>query len=978
MKNTCGLRISIFAGIVAALTMGAAQAAPGDLGNDAAGEACRLAGNDILCGPSSSNASSGKAGHLDLVPANASVAVAQRRGAIAAAIRALPEDPQTGALHCDDGKSIDDNTYLFICTAGTSSWPRILLASLRPGGLYLANGLPGTIEPLSVAIAAEAGGPVSGAQAAAAAVRAAFPPRALSASMADYSGYQRSLTEAAHESAGRDYATAEASYRQALDIETRLFGPDSAAVGGTLMELALQVSNQQRFDEAAALFRRATPIINAQPSPEIRARLASYMGLDAANQRNYPQALIYARQDTTARQTAMDAVLNGGLDLNGNRPQVPTSMAGEMAHALRIESEMALRTGDLAGAQTAAEQALYLVSQHPDLPLAWRADMVSLIGEVNAAQGRVVVAEKNFIDAVAMEKRLYGDNGPAIQAELQLGGFYSDQQLYPAALTSYRAAFAALAKDPLTRSQLVTDQITPFLAAASASLDSDRARLESEIFTASQLIGSDVAGQTIIRMAEGRAADNPALAQEVRDVDDAGRARDQLRMDLALEQAKTSDQRNQTREQQLTASLTAAVSKNDTLATKLHTDFPAYAGLADPGTASLDAVRRALRPREAFVSFMIGVRQSFVLLVTANGLTVRPLDTNRDELATEIADLRGAFTPQLGRLPEFSLAGAATLYKKTLGPVAPQLSGFDHLVVAAGGDLASLPFALLVTADAARPNDYSGAAWLVRQMAVSQVPSARAFLALRQSPAKPQPRPFLGVGNPDFQGNTASPAAMNALAAACLDGPADPALLRGLPPLPDTAAEVQSVGRDLNAAPGDILTGNGASETALRAKPLDQYGVLYFATHGLLPGELHCQSEPGIVLSPPAGAASSTNADGLLTASEIAGLRLNAGLVVLSACNTAAAGGKSFGGSALEGLADSFFNAGAHAVLASHWEVPSAATTSLMTGMFDNLARDPGHDVAGALRQAQLRLIAQPATAHPFDWAAFTLIGDGT
>jgi CHAT domain-containing protein len=219
---------------------------------------------------------------------------------------------------------------------------------------------------------------------------------------------------------------------------------------------------------------------------------------------------------------------------------------------------------------------------------------------------------------------------------------------------------------------------------------------------------------------------------------------------------------------------------------------------------------------------------------------------------------------------------------------------------------------------------------------------------------------------------------MNALAAACLEGPADPALLRGLPPLPDTATEVQAVGRDLKASTDDILLGNGASEAALRAKPLDQYSVLYFATHGLLPGELHCQSEPGIVLSPPAGAAGSANADGLLTASEIAGLRLNAGLVVLSACNTAAAGGKGFGGSALEGLADSFFNAGAHAVLASHWEVPSAATTSLMTGLFDNLARDPSHDVAGALRRAQLSLIAQNATAHPFDWAAFTLIGDGT
>ena len=91
--------------------------------------------------------------------------------------------------------------------------------------------------------------------------------------MEDYSGYRQLLLQGSRQNAGRDYAAAETSYRQALDVETRLFGPDSAAVGGTLIELALQISNQQRFDEAAALFRRATPIIQSAPSPKYgRAR----------------------------------------------------------------------------------------------------------------------------------------------------------------------------------------------------------------------------------------------------------------------------------------------------------------------------------------------------------------------------------------------------------------------------------------------------------------------------------------------------------------------------------------------------------------------------------------------------------------------------------------------------------------------------------------------------------------------------------
>jgi CHAT domain-containing protein len=114
----------------------------------------------------------------------------------------------------------------------------------------------------------------------------------------------------------------------------------------------------------------------------------------------------------------------------------------------------------------------------------------------------------------------------------------------------------------------------------------------------------------------------------------------------------------------------------------------------------------------------------------------------------------------------------------------------------------------------------------------------------------------------------------------------------------------------------------------------------------------------------------------LLDASEVAALKLNADLVVLAACNTAAAGGGRFGGGALEGLADAFFNAGARAVLASHWEVPSAATTQLMTGVFQRYGQNRQRGRAEALRQSQLALIGRPVTAHPFNWAAFTLIGD--
>jgi CHAT domain-containing protein len=318
------------------------------------------------------------------------------------------------------------------------------------------------------------------------------------------------------------------------------------------------------------------------------------------------------------------------------------------------------------------------------------------------------------------------------------------------------------------------------------------------------------------------------------------------------------------------------------------------------------------------------------------------------------------------------------LYSQLLGPLEGDLAGANHLIVAPSGDLSSLPFALLVTTAprASAEHNYKDAAWLIRRMAISQVPSARAFVLLHNEATNhaAAPRPFLGVGDPAFSGSAATTNAMAALAQSCQSGgPVSPDLLRALAPLPDTRHEVSAVGAALGAGPGSILLGDGATETALRNEPLDQYRVLYFATHGLLPGELHCQGEPGLVLSPPSQPASSASADGVLYAGEIAALKLNADLVVLSACNTAASGGRRFGGGALEGLADSFFDAGARAVLASHWAVPSAATTKLMTTVFAD--RGAGN-LAEALRHAQLALIAQGATAHPFNWAAFTLIGD--
>ena len=116
-----------------------------------------------------------------------------------------------------------------------------------------------------------------------------------------------------------------------------------------------------------------------------------------------------------------------------------------------------------------------------------------------------------------------------------------------------------------------------------------------------------------------------------------------------------------------------------------------------------------------------------------------------------------------------------------------------------------------------------------------------------------------------------------------------------------------------------------ATETNLKNTALDQSRVVAFATHGLVSGEIEGLAEPALVLTPPA--IPTEQDDGLLTASEIAQLELDADLVILSACNTAA--GKEVGAKGFSGLAKSFFYAGARSLLVSHWPVESNAAAQL-------------------------------------------------
>jgi CHAT domain-containing protein len=311
--------------------------------------------------------------------------------------------------------------------------------------------------------------------------------------------------------------------------------------------------------------------------------------------------------------------------------------------------------------------------------------------------------------------------------------------------------------------------------------------------------------------------------------------------------------------------------------------------------------------------------------------------------------------------------------------VANHLTGITHLLVVPAGPLLSLPLGLLVTKPSAPggDGDYRNVPWLARDVAISVLPSVTALVDLRAVATRASaPQPFLGFGDPAFAGQRGSTRALQDVLNVCrLDGGMDLDLLRGLPRLRETAQELTQIAQALGARPeSSVILGTAATKPKVTSTDLSQYRVVAFATHGLLPGELRCQAEPALALTPPAAPSQTDN--GLLDASDIAQLRLDADWVVLSACNTAGPDG-SLGGQSLSGLARAFFYAGARRLLVSHWAVASRPTVALTTGLFAQVAQTPTLARAEALRRAQLTLADTPDTAHPVFWAPFVLVGDG-
>lgn len=418
----------------------------------------------------------------------------------------------------------------------------------------------------------------------------------------------------------------------------------------------------------------------------------------------------------------------------------------------------------------------------------------------------------------------------------------------------------------------------------------------------------------------------------------------------------------------------------------------AKAGAVLSPLTTVAAVQGVLRPHEAYLRYIfLDDGQGYAILVLKDRAKVVDLKLTTRDAETQLTFLRSSAEVADPDHRSFDLAGAHDAYERLFAGLGPDLEGVDSLVIEPAGPLFSLPFGALVTAAPtpdmlaqAAKDQYPGVPWLARGKALELSVSAAGFVRLRGAPSSRAPKPILAFADPlplatapartraaqiatdriaaDTAGALSAPSAEATQACA-----RETETLLTFPRLTDTRDEAQAAIADLGGDSADLVAGEAFTDASVRERrDLDQYKLILFATHAALPHRASCWRNPFLFTT--LGAAPLS--DGALETTEIAQLALDADLVVLSACNTGAAGAS---GQALGGLAQSFIFAGARGVVVSHWEADSKGAALLMRKMYAALAK--GDTPSLALTQAQRAMMEAPGYSHPYYWALFTTVG---
>ena len=813
----------------------------------------------------------------------------------------------------------------------------------------------------------------------------------------------QALVEAYRRSNAGDFAEAAEFFAVSA---AALAGPGAAEAQ---LNTALQQSNLGSFTEARQLFAAARPA--GSGSPVLARMLRNYEAMDALNQRQPARALALLDAPLAsefgdveeARTLTIGTALAGQLASESGRitGEYSTSLTplerarlldGQHAYLKATVLRQLGRSAEAPALLASAERSFAEVRDGRVVSVAWlRAQVLGELAENAERSGQSAEAERLHQQAIGLLGAVYPGSPALGSARALLAGLYARGNRRDEALAIYRDIVSDAGGRPVPSLRSV---MTPYFALLTdKGVGGGDAGAAGDVFLASQLLQRPGLAQTQAALARELSGGSDEAAQLFRTATNLGRGIEQQRVSLleleSLPEAGTrlADQiaERRTRLEQLQQQQAEVLGR---LAA-----YPRYRAVSG-NAISLPDLQAVLGAGEAYVKLVTLENDAYVVYATNDTARVWRADATPRQLESLVTQLRESIAVveggQVNTYP-FDIVRARELYVRLFAPVADELPGLRHIVFEPDGALLKLPINLLVTDDEsvaayqarmkakdADEYDFRGTRWLGRSAQISTSVGPAAFRDVRASRPSDGKRTYLGLGENTPIG-TASPGASRVRAA--LEAGERCTWSPNIWANPVKAKELREAAAKLGSG-AQVLTGAQFTDTGVASLPdLAEFRILHFATHGLVtapqPG---CPPRPALLTSFDNAATS----DGLLSFAEIFDLRIDADLVILSACDTAGsatigaareAGVRSGGEFALDGLVRAFVGAGGRTVLASHWPVPDDfdATGRLVGGLFD----EGGRGTAEALRASQIALMDDAETSHPFYWSAFAVVGDG-
>ena len=418
---------------------------------------------------------------------------------------------------------------------------------------------------------------------------------------------------------------------------------------------------------------------------------------------------------------------------------------------------------------------------------------------------------------------------------------------------------------------------------------------------------------------------------------------------------------------------------------QIRRNSPAYATLTQREPIDIKTIRdEVLDDETVMLQYFIGEHRGYVWTLTKDSLDSFELPAHAviDPMVKVVYGSLSQDSRNRNKAQENDFAAAlAGLSKLLLGPAAERLKK-KRILVISDGPLQYLPFSVLHDPTAPKGSSVPVA---VRSEVVS-LPSVSTQIFLRRThPAWKSTEKSVAVfADPVFDssdervsGQRATGGKGSVAPAAAIDnsgvkrsaagvGAAREGIVHRLPFTRREADEIISIASKTDSL---MAVGFQANRERVMSDELAKYRIVHFATHGILHSG-HPELS-GIVLSlvNPAG----EPVNGFLRLNDIYNMKLNADLVVLSACQTAL--GKEVRGEGLIGLTRGFMYAGSPRVVASLWKVDDVATAELMKIFYQKMLKEKMRPAA-ALREAKIAMMKQKRWSSPYYWAAFELQGE--